>query len=368
MGTTLLSLFKRTLLIGSIPFIFLYIIVPILFNVVPHFTQHIFFLNFVKVPFVDYQNLSSHGIKPIARHFFLQEKGAKVLCNGQEPVLGVWHMLPLELSQKFEEPIASGKRAPLTNEEFENLLSAESHGIVVYFHGNSFDRTNSHRVDLYNRLSAMHFHVLAIDYRGYGDSSGTPSEDGLIEDAHFIYNYVREKAPKKPIFVWGHSMGTGVSAKFVAELSDRGSAPWGTILESPFNNIYDAVKNHPFSKPWLWWGKWYDKLMIDKWVASGLIMASDKSIQRFKCPVLIMHAADDHIIPINLGEKLAESAKKADVDVKFVEFEANLNLRHKWIHRAPHFISIVTEFFDYCQKHAEGKITENRQKEVHIDH
>ena len=237
---------------------------------------------------MDYDNLTLHGVKSIGRQFYLQEKGAKVLCHGLEPILGVWHVLPLEISNKFEEPISSGQRPPLTNKEFEQLLSAESHGIVVYFHGNSFDRTNAHRVDLYNRLSAMHFHVFAIDYRGYGDSSGTPSEDGLIEDAHMIYNYAREKAPHKPIYVWGHSMGTGVSARFVAELSDLGIAPYGTILESPFNNIYDAVHNHPFSKPWNWMGKWFDKIMIDRWIESGLVMESDKSIQRFKCPVLIM--------------------------------------------------------------------------------
>uniref|UniRef100_A0AC34GT43 Serine aminopeptidase S33 domain-containing protein n=1 Tax=Panagrolaimus sp. ES5 TaxID=591445 RepID=A0AC34GT43_9BILA len=274
----------------------------------------------------------------------------------------------MKLSQNFEEPISTGQRSALKNEEFEKLLSADSHGIVVYFHGNSFDRTNPHRVDLYNRLSAMNFHVLSIDYRGYGDSSGTSSEDGLAEDAHFIYNYAIEKAPNKPIYVWGHSMGSGVSARFVAELSDKRMAPWGTILESPFNNIHDAVKNHPFAKPWLFFGKWFDKLMIDKWIASGLKMESDKSIQRFKCPVLILHAADDNIIPIENGKKLANAAKKADIDVKFVEFEANLGLRHNWIHRAPHFISITTEFFDYCEKHAKGKIAENRQQEVHIDH
>uniref|UniRef100_A0AC34FYZ0 Uncharacterized protein n=1 Tax=Panagrolaimus sp. ES5 TaxID=591445 RepID=A0AC34FYZ0_9BILA len=158
--STLLAILKRTALIGSLPFIFLYIIVPLLFHFTPLFTQHIFFLNFVKVPFVDYQNVSSHGVKSLARHFFLQEKGAKVLSNGQEPILGVWHVLPMELSKKFEEPIATGQRSALKNEEFEKLLSADSHGIVVYFHGNSFDRTNPHRVDLYNRLSAMNFHVL----------------------------------------------------------------------------------------------------------------------------------------------------------------------------------------------------------------
>ena len=142
-------------------------------------------------------------------------------------------------------------------------------------------------------------------------------------------------------------MGTGVASRFVAEISEQGIPPAGTILESPFNNIHDVVKNHPFSKPFRWLGPLFDKLIIDRWVQSGLVMRSDQSIGHFKSPILILHAADDHIIPIQLGKALAESAKKAKKDVKFVEFEANLNLRHKFIHRAPHFIEILTLVFHY---------------------
>jgi abhydrolase domain-containing protein 12 len=60
-----------------------------------------------------------------------------------------------------------------------------------------------------------------------------------------MYKYARELDPSKPIFVWGHSMGTGVSARFVAELSDTGNAPMALVLESAFNNLHDVVSNHP---------------------------------------------------------------------------------------------------------------------------
>lgn len=159
------SILRKTVILGITPFVFLYVIVPLLFFVFPHFMQHLFFLNFVKVPFLDYRNLTHHGVKHLARPFYLHEKGAKVLCNGKEPILGVWHVLPKDLSDKYSKLIASGKRGPMTDGEFENLLSRGSQGVVVYFHGNSFDRTNAHRVDLYNRLAEMNFHVLAIDYR-----------------------------------------------------------------------------------------------------------------------------------------------------------------------------------------------------------
>uniref|UniRef100_A0AC34RI65 Acylglycerol lipase n=1 Tax=Panagrolaimus sp. JU765 TaxID=591449 RepID=A0AC34RI65_9BILA len=162
-------------------------------------------------------------------------------------------------------------------------------------------------------------------------------------------------------------MGTGVASRFVAEISDRGTPPTGTILESPFSNIHDVAVNHPFSKPFRWLGKYFDKLLVDRWVDSGLVMRSDKAIGRFKCPILILHAADDHIIPLRLGKALADAAKEADRDIKFVEFEENLNLRHKFIHRAPHFVEILTEFFNYCEVPNRSKFRTHRQEEVYID-
>ena len=68
----------------------------------------------------------------------------------------------------------------------------------------------------------------------------------MVEDAHAIYPYARQKAPSKDVFVWGHSMGTGVASRTVAELSDGGRAPDGLVLESPFNNLRDVITHHPF--------------------------------------------------------------------------------------------------------------------------
>ena len=85
---------------------------------------------------------------------------------------------------------------------------------------------------------------------GYGDSTGRPSEAGVVEDAHAIHNYARKMAPTKNVFVWGHSMGTGVASRTVAELSDAGRAPEGLVLESPFNNLRDVITHHPFRYGW----------------------------------------------------------------------------------------------------------------------
>lgn len=77
------------------------------------------------------------------------------------PKIGVWHILPESLSRSFRD---SGE-VP-SDQEMEKSLNESIQNIVVYLHGNSFDRATACRCELYNTLSAMDYHVLSIDYRG----------------------------------------------------------------------------------------------------------------------------------------------------------------------------------------------------------
>lgn len=209
----------------------------------------------VKNPFTDYNNLTANGVKSIGRNFYLEVKANDKVSRAQ---VGVWHILPASVSKS----IKLNGNLP-TDNEIENLMDTEMHSILIYFHGNSFDRTTTHRCNLYNFLSDMGFHLLAIDYRGflqlilkfrnwylgYGDSKGLPSEDGLVTDAKAIYEYARLKAPYKNIFIWGHSMGTGIATRAVSEFSIAGNPPDALILESPFSNLRDVIRGHPLSYP-----------------------------------------------------------------------------------------------------------------------
>jgi abhydrolase domain-containing protein 12 len=84
--------------------------------------------------------------------------------------------------------------------------------------------------------------VIAIDYRGYGDSTGSPSEDGLLADATTVWDYITKHAGKpdsngiageegRSIVVMGHSLGTAVSSRLAGYLADRGTLQ-GAILKS----------------------------------------------------------------------------------------------------------------------------------------
>ena len=109
-------------------------------------------------------------------------------------------------------------------------------------------RSTNHRIGLYKLLSSLGYHVIALDYRGYGDSTGTPSEKDLVKDSQFTYEYINKWAPDSNIFIWGHSLGTGVTSHLGKILNENNVLPKGIILESPFFNILDEIKLHPFAK------------------------------------------------------------------------------------------------------------------------
>lgn len=118
----------------------------------------------VRFRLVDYYDLKKYGVRSRGRNFYLREKDLKAVNKvnnniDNEPTIGVWHILPASLSDKYGSDVDDAT--------IEKSLDEQSHGVFIYLHGNCFDRTMEPRVDLYNVLSQMDFHVLAIDYRGF---------------------------------------------------------------------------------------------------------------------------------------------------------------------------------------------------------
>jgi len=155
---------------------------------------------------------------------------------------------------------------------FEEFLRQTTDPIILYLHGNTGTRGNSHRVDLYKVMRRLGYHVIAIDYRGFGDSSQdiSPSEKGCVNDALETYKYIKNLT-SNPIFVFCHSLGNvikqnikaglvltlcmiyfnlgtgiGLHMASIVDKSNIGN-PHGVILEAPFNNMRDEIIHHPFS-------------------------------------------------------------------------------------------------------------------------
>ncbi|KAF6732011.1 Monoacylglycerol lipase ABHD12 [Oryzias melastigma] len=222
----LLGKMKRILFVLMI----IYLSIPVIVKMFPSIQAKLVFLNFVRVPFfVDLKRPQDHGLNHTHNFYLEPESGLKT---------GVWHTVP---DQMWRE--AQGKDGAW----YLSTLSS-AHPVILYLHGNAGTRGGDHRVQLYKVLSSLGYHVVTFDYRGWGDSEGSPSEGVMTSDALFIYDWLKQQIGKtKRLYIWGHSLGTGVATNLVRRLCDRGSPPDALILESPFTNIREEARCHPFS-------------------------------------------------------------------------------------------------------------------------
>ncbi|WP_335645477.1 alpha/beta hydrolase [Methylobacterium durans] len=169
-------------------------------------------------------------------------------------------------------------------------------GVVLTFHGNG-SRPEPHA----ERFSAdawarNGWGVLAIAYRGYPGSTGSPSEDGLIADGEAAYREISRRAPGAPVLLHGHSLGTAI----VAALA-RTHTAIGLYLEAPFDSMSAMVRlRFPLAPPWL---------LRDTY-------PNDERLAGATMPVFIVHGLSDPVIPIANGRSLATAIGPA------VRFEA----------------------------------------------
>jgi len=318
----------------------LFIGLPFVFKYSPYIQRNLVFLPFLRMPKnVDFSDPASEGL-PGTKNFYLEsDPGVSV---------GVWQILPVSLVEESE-----GKELGW----WDNQLS-DGRTVILYLHGNTAHRAGEHRKELYQVLRGMDFHVVAFDYRGYADSSThiAPTETGVVRDARAVYEWLTSRAAGK-VVVWGHSLGTAISSHLVADLCQEDQRPCALILESPFNNIFDEVRNHPMG--WLWRKMpWYDWFFTAPLATNDLGFVSDQRVQVIDVPIMILHAEDDLVVPFKLGKALYESALEGRAahwpKVHWREFSGQHGYAHKFICRAPELPDIIREFERSCDEAPES--------------
>ena len=155
--------------------------------------------------------------------------------------------------------------------------------VWLYFHGNG--GALRYRVDRFRELTAQGDGLVALSYRGYAGSTGSPTEAGLIEDARATYEFAAKRYPADKIMLWGESLGTGVAIALAAE---RPVAR--IVLESPFLSAMDIAQGAYPIIPVRY-------LMKDKF-------RSDLRVAKVTAPVLILHGDRDQVVPISSGQML----------------------------------------------------------------
>jgi len=164
-------------------------------------------------------------------------------------------------------------------------------GVVLFCHGNAGNI--SHRLVSIQLFHELGLSVLIFDYRGYGQSTGKPTEKGTYRDADAAWDYLVEQRgiPAEHIILFGRSLGASIAA----DLATRQSAA-GLILESGFTSVPDiAAKLYPWLPV-----RWFSRYQYD----------TRKKLANIHSPVLIAHSRDDEIILYSNGERLFEAANE----------------------------------------------------------
>lgn len=162
--------------------------------------------------------------------------------------------------------------------------------VMLYLHGARWNVSGS--VPRIRRMHSLGFSVLAVDYRGFGQSTNElPSEASALEDAQAAWQWLARKAPKSDRYIFGHSLGGAVAIDLAAKVRDER----GTIVEGTFTSIADVVGT--FKWGWL--------------PVSPLITQRFESVRKvadIQSPLLVVHGSADKLIPAELGRKLYEAA------------------------------------------------------------
>jgi fermentation-respiration switch protein FrsA (DUF1100 family) len=168
----------------------------------------------------------------------------------------------------------------------------EPRAVVLYAHGNAGNIADRRGVlDLFH--SQMRTSVLVFDYRGYGQSEGKPTEDGVLADARAARRWLaaRTKVREEDIVLAGHSLGGGVVVDLAAKDGAR-----GLILESTFTSLPETAAGH------------FPLLPVRSLMRTRL--DSIVKIPSYRGPLLQTHGDADQIVPYELGRKLFNAANE----------------------------------------------------------
>jgi len=183
----------------------------------------------------------------------------------------------------------------LVTDDGETLVAwhvppTERHPLILYFHGNGGALVD--RVPRFRMFAASGYGLLAVSYRGYGGSTGSPTQTGLMRDGEAAYQEARARGYEGDrIVLIGESLGTGV-ATALATTHEAAAL----VLDSPYLSAADVAAAHYRMLPVRW-------LMFDQF-------RSDLAIRDVHIPVLIVHGEEDEVVPINSAKRLFELANE----------------------------------------------------------
>ncbi|MEK7768865.1 MAG: alpha/beta hydrolase, partial [Pseudomonadota bacterium] len=194
-------------------------------------------------------------------------------------------------------------------------------GTVLFFHGNAGNI--SYRLYYLAMLAELGYDTFIFDYRGYGRSSGSPSESGTYLDAQAAWHYLTatKGIPPARVVLFGESLGGAVAAWLAAR-----EKPGALVLASTFTSVPDmAAKIYPY----------LPVRLLSRFEYNTL-----EYLRSVTCPVFVAHSPQDEIVPFEQGQALFQAAPEPK---QFLELQGGHNdgfifMRKPWIKALGDFI------------------------------
>ncbi|KAK4463589.1 Alpha/Beta hydrolase protein [Cladorrhinum samala] len=315
------------------------------------------FLALLAIPFFQNQVIYLHSVTltwfkdvsiPEQWGFLRNQVSPFTLTTPDQVTLHAWHILPLELYKKHEEELLSepqGISSDITKRLSFKLLRDDPDALlVIYLHGAAGTLASGWRPPSYRAMSSGapdRIHTVAIDYRGFGSSTGSPSEHGLLTDALTLVEWALRDAgiPPERIVVFGQSIGTAVGISLAHHLATRPDPILfaGLVLVAPFADVelltatYRVAGTVPLLGPLSPFPRllaFFNRFIVSKWPSKDNLAAMVRHCENMassglKYHVTIIHAQDDYDIPWSHSDQLFWHAVSASRPhgVSFEELE-----------------------------------------------
>lgn len=197
--------------------------------------------------------------------------------------------LPTEYQFQFAQKFTEHSILTGDGEQLNALLFTSeqtSKGLILYFHGNAgnVQRWGQYATD----FTSLGYDILMMDYRGYGKSTGSPSQENLYNDAHTLLEWSKKNIPHERVIFYGRSLGAAVATNLALQ-----SNPDLLILETPFDKLASVLYFFP----------------------SRYSFANHAMLPNVKCKKVIIHGTDDRVVPLSSALRLKPLLSEEDTFV-----------------------------------------------------
>lgn len=215
--------------------------------------------------------------------------------------------LPETHVYEFTKPHTSFYIYPDADIKTEVVLfkTTQPKGAILYFHGNKDNLARWGRIA--EQLTEYGYDVFVLDYRGYGKSTGIPTEAGVLCDAEQLIAFIQQNYDYEKLIYYGRSLGTGIAAWLTSNY-----CPDGLILESPYYSLESLIR---FYYP-----------LYSTSEDGNISFPSWQYLKNHNTNVLIIHGSDDNVIPPEQALKLHEHIADQNTSIVIISGGTHENL------------------------------------------